>query len=457
MYYKKNIIVIMLMVTIVFLSSSTIYAADTQPATVRLGGRDRFETNAMIVQEGWQSADTVVVVRGTGKDKFADALSAGLLAYQYDAPILLVDQNRIPQSIEDTLVKLKPKNAFIIGGTGVVSDEVAQQLESFNIRVERIGGADRRETAVKVADRVREKANFDTVILATGKDFPDALSAAPFSAMYNMPVLFTTNKINEYSLDDINRQALNRWGVKKVIIVGGPIVISNSIEVDIKYSITGQPEVIRLGGINRYETSLNIVKHFDQNDYQGIMIATGKDFPDLLAGAVFAAKNKTPILLADDKPNLYNTVEYLISRNFSKRYVLGGEGVISQELLDKIFSPVNTIPVPEKPTFENSIEIASMTNTDEERVSVKLRWLSLPEANAYRVYSADGSAIAPNKYALWLTIPIADGYIDSGYFYPATFRLYKEKTITWFKIEAVDSNGKVIGVGEIKIDLQNVS
>lgn len=49
MYNKKNIIAIMLMVTIVFLSSSTMYAADTQTTTVRLGGRDRFETNAMIV------------------------------------------------------------------------------------------------------------------------------------------------------------------------------------------------------------------------------------------------------------------------------------------------------------------------------------------------------------------------------------------------------------------------
>jgi putative cell wall-binding protein len=467
--YKKSVIAILVFALLFVTSSSIPIKGISEPAFaagqqdyVRLGGKDRFETNAAIVHEGWQHADTIVVVRGTGKDKFADAMSSTILAYQYDAPMLLVDQNKIPQAIQDTITRLQPTKAFIIGGPTVVSDDIEQTLENDGIAVERIYGSDRRETAIKIGDKVREKAAFDTVIIATGRDFPDALSAAPFSAMHNMPILFVMSKPTEFFLDDLNKKALADWGIKKAIIVGGPSAVLIPIEDDIKYVGTNKLETIRLSGLTRYETSLEIVKHFDKGDYQGITVATGKDFADLLSGAVFAAKNKTPIILADDKQNLYNTVEYLISNNFTKRYVLGGEAIMSKTLLDKIFSGTNTMPVPKKPTFEESISITEANKfvvDGQDRLLVKLRWIDLPNAVAYNtLLSYDDLTIEDGNQFIqkFVAKKNSDGTVDGGsiidgYFYRVPINFYKG-TVMWVKIEAVDSNGNVIDSGIIKVD-----
>jgi putative cell wall-binding protein len=468
--YKKSVIAI-LVFALLFITGSSIpiegisepaFAAGSSQDFTRLGGKDRFETNAAIVDNGWQHADTIVVVRGTGKDKFADAMASTILAYQYDAPILLVDQNTIPQPIKDTITKLQPSKAFIIGGPTVVSDGIEQTLKNDDIVVERIYGQDRRETAIKIGDKMRGKTAFDTVIIATGRDFPDALSAAPFSAMYNIPILFVTNKPTEFFLDELNKKALIDWGIKKAIIVGGPSVVSTTIEDDIKYVGTNGLETIRLSGLTRYETSLEIVKHFDKGDYQGITVATGKDFADLLAGAVFAAKNKTPIILADDKQNLYDTVEYLIGNNFTKRYVLGGEGIMPITLLDKLFSGSNSMPEPEKPTFEESISIAAASNFVEDgqdRLLVTLRWLDLPNAVAYNtLLSYDDLTIEDsNPYIQKIVVKKnSDGTVDGGsiidgYFYRVPIAFYRGY-VMWVKIEAVDSNGNVLDSGIIKVD-----
>ncbi|MDK2902104.1 MAG: hypothetical protein PWQ93_23 [Clostridiales bacterium] len=467
--YKKSVIAIL--VFALFIASSSIpikgisepaFAAGSSQDFTRLGGKDRFETNAAIVDSGWQHADTIVVVRGTGEDKFADAMASTILAYQYDAPILLVDQNTIPQPIKDTIAKLQPSKAFIIGGPTVVSDGIEQALKNDDITVERIYGQDRRETAIKIGDKVRERAPFDTIILATGRDFPDALSAAPFSAMYNIPIFFVMNKPWEFILDELNEQALIDWGIKKVIIVGGPDAVALSIEDTIKYTGGNDLEVVRLSGFNRYETSLDIVKYFDKGDYQGITVATGKDFADLLAGAVFAAKNKTPIILADDKQNLYDTVEYLIGSGFDKRYVLGGDGIMPIALLDKLFSGSNSMPKPEKPTFEESISIATASNfveNGQDRLLVTLRWLDLPNAVAYNtLLSYDDLTIEDsNPYIQKIVVKKnSDGTVDGGsiidgYFYRIPIAFYRGY-VMWVKIEAVDSNGNVIDSGVIKVD-----
>src|SRR5690606_10527730 len=54
--------------------------------TDRISGDTRYDTAIAISQEGWKSADTVVLA--TGAD-FPDALAGGPLAYQQNAPILL--------------------------------------------------------------------------------------------------------------------------------------------------------------------------------------------------------------------------------------------------------------------------------------------------------------------------------------------------------------------------------
>ncbi|WDC84176.1 cell wall-binding repeat-containing protein [Caloramator sp. mosi_1] len=69
---------------------------------------------------------------------------------------------------------------FIIGSEGAVSKEVENKIRSLNINVERIGGEDRYETAVKIAQKL---GTTKEVFVATGLNYPDALSVSSVAAI----------------------------------------------------------------------------------------------------------------------------------------------------------------------------------------------------------------------------------------------------------------------------------
>lgn len=94
------------------------------------------------------------------------------------------------------------------------------------------------------------------MILATGSNYPDALSIATFAGQYGLPILFTEKD----SLNKYTAEALTKWGIKKVILIGGSGVISEKVENTLQneYQLT----VTRLSGEDRYLTSLEIAKYF---------------------------------------------------------------------------------------------------------------------------------------------------------------------------------------------------
>src|SRR5690606_2671706 len=101
--------------------------------TNRLAGDDRYRTAVAISQEGWKSADTVVLA--TGAD-FPDALAGGPLAYQQNAPILLTRPASLFEATEKEIVRLKAKKVIILGSTTAVSKAVEKKLKDMGLAVE---------------------------------------------------------------------------------------------------------------------------------------------------------------------------------------------------------------------------------------------------------------------------------------------------------------------------------
>ena len=56
--------------------------------------------------------------------------AGGPAAFLDDGPLLLVYQNSIPTETANEITRLAPSRIVILGGTGVVSDAVAQQLNT---------------------------------------------------------------------------------------------------------------------------------------------------------------------------------------------------------------------------------------------------------------------------------------------------------------------------------------
>ena len=101
--------------------------------------------------------------------------------------------------------------------------------------------------------------------------------------------------------------------------------------------LTVNKTVQRLWGANRYETCAAVNNTFKSVlSSTGICVAKGLDFPDALAGGVYAAKNKQALFLADGKKLLDAQNSYLKGKNASKITVFGGTGAVPDSLVKLI-------------------------------------------------------------------------------------------------------------------------
>lgn len=196
---------------------------------------------------------------------------------------------------------------------------------------ERIYGNTRYETSYKLFDK--GWATSDTAILASGVDYPDALTATPLAGKYNAPILLSRNTTLD-SQPELKSTLINK-GVKNVIIVGGQTAIPQVIQDQI--SSLGI-NVRRIGGSDRYETSALIAKEVGVNNGE-VALAYGLSFADGLSIASIAAKKQMPILLTRDTLIPNATQDFINSNNISKTYVVGSTTVISDSVVAKTKNP----------------------------------------------------------------------------------------------------------------------
>ena len=98
--------------------------------------------------------------------------------------------------------------------------------------------------------------------------------------------------------------------------------------------LTVNKTVQRVAGKNRYETCVAVNDKFaDLLTGEGICVAKGLDFPDALAGGVYAAATKQALFLADGKKLQDCQSSYLKTKNAAKITVFGGTGAVTDELV----------------------------------------------------------------------------------------------------------------------------
>lgn len=197
---------------------------------------------------------------------------------------------------------------------------------SFNTGKEynRMAGLNRYETSIKVS---QEWPSSKYAVLASGQDFPDALSSAPLAKKYNAPILLT----NPQNLDTKTEEEITRLEVNEMFIIGGYASVSKEIED--KLVLKGI-KITRLQGNNRYKTALAVANYLGAKGQ--IVIAAGSNFPDALSIASYAAAQEMPIILVEKDNFPEELQQYVSDYNVSKTYVIGGPGVISDSLLAKL-------------------------------------------------------------------------------------------------------------------------
>ena len=187
------------------------------------------------------------------------------------------------------------------GGDQPVNDP--EDTTERDVSTTRVGGPDRKTTSADVAEEYRRRieasgGEVDTVIVATSLKFPDGLAASSLAGTVHAPILLTDrDRLSEEVASFIERHSISR-----VYIMGGPEAVSFGVERSLE-ALEPVESLIRLGGIDRYETSVLIAREvgvprrFCNRTWRTVLLATGTKFPDALAAAPVAAVGPHALLL----------------------------------------------------------------------------------------------------------------------------------------------------------------
>ncbi len=188
----------------------------------RLAGSNRYDTNLEILRTAGVEGQDLLICSGGG---YADSLSASASG----KPVLLVG-NSLTNNQKDYLAGVKSSisgDCYAIGGKGVVSDEVFNEVKTYATgSAERISGKDRYKTSVAVAQKFMPET-VNTVVLAYGMNYPDGLAGGPVAYAGEGPLLLVTDK----NYADA-KAYVEQVGAENIITMGGKSLISDSVVMD---------------------------------------------------------------------------------------------------------------------------------------------------------------------------------------------------------------------------------
>ena len=306
---------------------------------VRLAGNGRYATAAEISKKGFPSANTVVLAYGLNS---ADALAGVPLAKAYNAPILLTTTKSLPAETLAEIKRLKATNVIILGGEGAISKAVETTLKNNGLKTERIAGTSRFETATKIAEKLAEKNSNKPkeIFFVYAYNFADALSASTVAAVKGAPVIYLQTK-GEIDKATAAYLADVKGSVKQAYVIGGTGVISDAMmkSAATALGLKSGSTVRRIAGANRYGTCVEVNKTFaDSMPGTALCIATGADFPDALAGGVFAAAKSAPLFLVNNAAKKLDDTQtaYLKTKQAKQFFVFGGTGAVSDNTVNQV-------------------------------------------------------------------------------------------------------------------------
>jgi putative cell wall-binding protein len=195
----------------------------------------------------------------------------------------------------------------------------------------RQSGPDRYGTAATIS-RGTTPSGVDVVFVATGLNFPDALAAAAAAGKVGAPILL----VETSTIPSPTNIELKRLKPARIVVAGGPSVVSNSVLAQLGGYTQPAGVVERQSGPDRYGTAASISSHTFAPGVVVAYIATGLNFPDALAAAAAAGRLGGPVLLVRTSAIPLDTRAELIRLKPGRIVVAGGPSVVSNGVLSQL-------------------------------------------------------------------------------------------------------------------------
>lgn len=294
---------------------------ETEVVVDRLAGDDRYATAVQVSQAREHQGGTVYVATGAG---YADALAAAARAGHEDAPVLLTRPTTLPAVTAAELRRIAPDEIVVIGGKSTISGAVVTSLKAIpGAHVTRVAGDDRYGTSVAISSAF--EPGVPVLYVASGSDFPDALSGAARAGSLGGPVLLTRSG----ALPAVVKAEAKRLKPARIVVLGGPTTVGAAVVNDLKTVA----KTARISGVDRYETAAKAAADIEPG-VPVVYLATGLAYPDALTGSALAAAEDAPILLSRTNRIPDKTLDALKRLDPERVVLLGGESSLSGDLPD---------------------------------------------------------------------------------------------------------------------------
>lgn len=307
-----------------------------QPDLIIHGGETRFETAVELSKSKFKTSDSVVLIN---RNSIFDGISATPLAAAIKAPILYTEAGYLQDSTKNEIARLKPSTVIIIGGTGVVTNNVVNEIESMGINsVKRLGGATRYDTALEVAKYIDTNCyDVSEVFVVNGNADADAMSVGAVGGMNKMPILLTKkDKIPDNTYNWLaNEQLTNGY------IIGGTGIVSNNVLNTLNSITKLDIRSKRVGGADRQETNALIIDRFYPKNVNAVYAARSHILFDALAVGPIAAIDKSPVVLISN--DISNKQKEVLNKIVSRKIIQAGldfpqQGINSLRKVIKAFN-----------------------------------------------------------------------------------------------------------------------
>ncbi len=191
-----------------------------------------------------------------------------------------------------------------------------------------IAGPDRFSTAVEASLEAYpnglDPAGAQTVVIATGRNWPDALGGSALAGALDGPLLLT----EPGALPTVITDEIGRLGAEKAIILGGEAAVSPAVAAALAKTL----DVERIAGNDRYQTADKVASRVISTlggAYDGTaFVGTGGNFPDALGASPLAAANGWPLFLAHPTAGLSAGTKAAMA-GVDEVLILGGRMVVS--------------------------------------------------------------------------------------------------------------------------------
>lgn len=213
----------------------------------------------------------------------------------------------------------------------VDSDDAVALL--YHRALDRLSGPDRFATAAAVSADTFESA--DTVVIARGDVYADALAGGPLAYQLGAPILLTRTG----SLPEVTRDEINRLGATSAVILGGTAAVSSAVE-DALTDSTSVTTTTRRAGADRFETAALVAADLPATTtayvVEGANADSGRGWPDAVAVSSLASWTARPILLVTQSRLPDATADALADLGLDDAVVVGGAAAVGADVVAAI-------------------------------------------------------------------------------------------------------------------------